>query len=340
MLSPKLEFIVGLIGTACIAGMALLLLIVHAAIVRLALRMFEYTPPLNADLSAADDRAERFEILTGDNIRLSACLFRPAAQPPRGLVVFSHELGADKWSAMSYCEALYRAGFNVLAFDFRSHGESDGVPGYSPIHWLTTGEVQDLQSVLSYVDSRPDLRDLPLGLFGISRGAGTSLVVAAQSPRVRCVCSDSAYTTRSMTRLYARRWMTLFVPAWAAERIPSWHIDMTITVAWWISQLKRHCRYVAIESYLPQLSGLPVSLISGKRDTYVHPDIAKSVFERIGGDQSTLWIVPGAKHNQARNVATAEYDERLVKFFDQACKPAVESPDVAQPALEEVRDVL
>lgn len=325
----------GLIGTACIAGTALLLLIIHAAIIRLALRMFEYTPPLNAEVSTPDDHAERIEILTADNVRLSACLFRVTARSARGLVVFSHELGADKWSAMSYCEALYRAGFNLLAFDFRCHGESDRVIGYEPIHWLTTGEAEDLRSVLDYVDSRDDLRALPLGLFGISRGASASLLAAAQSPQVRCVCSDSAYTTRSMTRLYARRWMTLFVPAWAAERVPSWHIDMTITVAWWISQLKRRCRYVALESYLPQLKGLPVSLISGKRDTYVHPDIAKSVFERIGGDQATLWIVPHAKHNQARAVATAEYDERLVKFFEQALQ--VDAADV-RSNLEEVRD--
>lgn len=297
--------------------MALVLVIAHVAIVRLALRMFEYAPPLKVDDSEADPRAEVVRFSTSQGNALAGCLFRQTHRSARGLILFCHELGADKWSAMTYCEGLFAQGYDVFAFDFRNHGESDRVSGYEPIHWLTTGEVDDARAALRYVQDRNDLKDLPLGLYGISRGGCAALALATEDPSIRCVCADSAYTTRSMTRLYARRWMTLFVPTWAANLVPLWHIDLTITIAWWISQWKRGCRYVRQERALRQLKNRPVTLISGKRDTYVLPEIAMKVYQHIGGDEATLWIVPGAKHNQARSVMTAEYDARLVEFFSQ-----------------------
>lgn len=301
---------------------------VHAAIVRLALRMFEYAPPLHANETSPDLRAEVVNFPTSEKETLAAALYRHRDRKSRGLILFCHELGADKWSTMSYCEGLWDAGFDILALDFRNHGDSDEHVGYEPIHWLTTYEVDDVQSALRFIAEHPDLSQMPLHVYGISRGGAAALVAAAECPTVKSVCTDGAYTTLSMTRLYARRWLTLFVPAWTAKLVPGWHIDMTIAIAWRISQFKRLCRYVSIEASLPKLADRPVMLISGKRDTYVLPDIAMWIYESIPGDERTLWIVPNAKHNQARTVHREQYDERLVEFFSQS--------EAAQPTADEV----
>ncbi len=297
---------------------AIAIIAVHAAIVRLALRMFEYAPPLNANETSPDCRAEVVNFPTSEKETLAGALFRHRDRTARGLILFCHELGADKWSAMAYCEGLWDAGFDILAFDFRNHGDSDEHVGYEPIHWLTTYEVDDVESALRFIAEHPDLSRMPLHLFGISRGGAAALVASAECPAVKSVCTDGAYTTQSMTRLYARRWLTLFVPAWMAKLVPGWHIDMTISIAWRISQFKRMCRYANIEASLPKLANRPVMLISGKRDNYVLPDIAMWIYESIPGDERTLWIVPNAKHNQARSVIREQYDERIVEFFAQS----------------------
>ena len=320
----------------------------HAAIVRMALRMFEYSPPLNVDETQPDPRAEVVYFPTPEGETLAAALYqrrrttpRPVEEPVvaralnsrgidfdtgdaqetftqtpcRGLVLFCHELSADKWSAMKYCEGLWNAGFDILALDFRSHGQSEADTRTGPMHWLTTNEVIDVQAALRFIADHPDLSQLPLGLFGVSRGGGAALVAGALDERVQAVCTDGAYTTHSMTRLYARRWLTLIVPAWMARLIPEWHVSMTIFFASRWSEWRRCCRYVTLEKSLPQLKDRPVLLINGKRDTYVLPEIARSIYDSIGGEERSLWIVPDAKHNQARTLATEHYDERLVEFF-------------------------
>jgi fermentation-respiration switch protein FrsA (DUF1100 family) len=57
-------------------------------------------------------------------------------------------------------------------------------------------------------------------------------------------------------------------------------------------------------------------MIHGEGDTYIKPDMARSLYERASGTKK-LWIVPKAKHNQALHVAGAEYNRLVVEFFDR-----------------------
>ena len=234
-------------------------------------------------------------------------------------------------SAMLYCSALSRAGFHVLTFDFRNHGDSDSMPGYVPLHWLTKYEVIDLNAVIDYVYSRPDLNELPLGLFGISRGGGAALYVAARRSEVLQVATEGAFATEMLMMSHTRHFIPIVIPPLVAKFIPDWHVRMTVAIARWISQLRRGCRYVKLERVLPKLANKPTLIIAGKRDTYVLPEVAEGL-ARLIGQPEALWSVPKAKHNLARAVNPAEYDRRLVEFFsslDQSVEN-LESPSASQ----------
>lgn len=303
-----------------ITGLAVLmvaLLVLELVTARSVMRMFEHAPPLNAREHALDPRAERLLIETGDGLTLHGSLYLPCEAPPRGLVLFCHELGGDHWSAMAYAGGLYRAGFAVLAFDFRGHGQSDTMFGYEPLHWLTEFEMDDVRSAIRFIGEREDLCDLPLGLFGVSRGGGAALAAAAESDAVVCVVADGAYTAHSMMRLYARRWITLFIPVWLERWFPQFIVQGTLAIARWLSEFRRGCRYVILERYLPALRNRAVLLINGKRDNYVQPEIAELLQAEIGPGNASLWIVPGARHNQSRETVPTEYDARLIEFFLQ-----------------------
>ena len=56
-------------------------------------------------------------------------------------------------------------------------------------------------------------------------------------------------------------------------------------------------------------------MIHGGDDTYIKPEMARSLFKRIRQPKE-LWVVQGAKHNQAFQVAGAEYATRMTRFFD------------------------
>ncbi len=279
------------------------------------LRIFEKQLPLTSDYVDPSSLAERIEFPTTGNLHLRGNLQLPLQQSPRGLVVFCPELNGSHWSANWYCQGLLKAGFVVLAFDFRSQGESDCQPGYEPLHWVTDYEVADVNAALQYVMSREDLQGLDVGLMGISRGGGAALAAAAENEIVHRVATEGAFSTAAMHLYFTTRWASMYIPDWIQRWIPEWHLRWTLAFSRWISQRRRNCRYTKLERLLPKLRNRPTLLIAGRSDSYVPQQIPEAMAARIGGSQCELWIVRKAKHNRARNVDPATYDSRLVAFF-------------------------
>lgn len=308
----------GWIVVAVAAAVLLLNALIHLFFALLILPVFERKLPFNVEPSAPKLDAERIEIPTTHELTLRGSLYRQASQPARGLIVFCPELGGNHWSAMTYCEALWVAGFDILAFDFRNQGESDSMPGYEPMHWLTEYEVADALAVCNYVSEHRELSLLPLGLFGISRGGAAALAAAARCPDARCIACESTFSTMSLMTHYTLRWASLYVPDWVMRPIPGWHLTTTLHVVQWLSQLRRRCRYTNLERLLSRLRDRPVWLIAGKRDSYVPPEIARMLCVRIGAACQGVWVVPKAKHNGSRPVEPQLYDRRLGEFFSRA----------------------
>ena len=55
-------------------------------------------------------------------------------------------------------------------------------------------------------------------------------------------------------------------------------------------------------------------MIHGAKDTYIGPEIARSLFARAG-EPKEFWLVPLAKHNRCREVQPEAYAERIRHFF-------------------------
>ncbi len=315
-------------------------LIVRAVAVLAILPILERSPPFAVEAIAPSPTAEQVTFASSDGVTLRGSLHLPNNGPPRALVIFCPELGGDHWSASWYCRALLGAGFAVFAFDFRNQGESDRLPGYLPIHWLTEYEVRDAKAAIDFVCQRPDLEKLPIGLFGMSRGGSAALVAAAQSPDVRCVACEGVFSISTMSLHYTLRWSSLYFPQWIMRLLPIWHIRTTLVLTRWASQLRRHCRYVVLEDWLGKLDNRSVLMIVDGRDTYVLPEISETLFEKFPQATSRRWLVKTAKHNLAREVDPEEFDRRIVDFFSQlAPRPAAPLPEpsvVPKPWLERI----
>lgn len=297
-----------------LAGLLLAEVLIQIRAVRVVLALIENSPPFRIESLPPDPDAERLEMRTQDGLTLRGSLYRQTERAPRGLIVFCHEYGNNHWSSMLYASALWKAGFSVMSFDFRNLGESDCQAGYEPLHWLTQYEVTDLNAVIDYIQQQPDLKDLPLGLFGISRGGSAALYAASVRPEVKAVACEGAFGTWLMLLAHARRWISLIVPERLAELIPWWHVKFTLWLALSVSQFRRNCRYSALERVLPQLNKKPLLVIAGERDTYVLPEVPIEIC-RLAGQPEALWLVANAKHNLGRLVDSEEYDQQLVEFF-------------------------
>ncbi len=299
--------------------------------VRFSLPIFEHRPPIRAELYPADPSAESTTFSTRDGLRLAASWWRTPSAVPRGVILFCHELDSNRWSALTYCEGLLAAGFHVFAFDFRNHGDSQPLAGYTPVHWATEHEINDIRAAVACLQAHPEFGHLPLGIFGISRGGTAALVAAAGCDGIRCVAADGALACVEMQAHYTDRWGRLYFPDWVFRVVPLWHKAFTLWLVRTLSEWRQGYKYAIVERAAGRLRHKPVLLVSGGRDTYVNPEITQQLHARTGQAAATgLWIVPGAKHNMSRQTAAQDYDARLVDFFSILDSTNRDLPEVAQ----------
>jgi fermentation-respiration switch protein FrsA (DUF1100 family) len=64
-----------------------------------------------------------------------------------------------------------------------------------------------------------------------------------------------------------------------------------------------------------------VFLIGGSLDRTVSPELVRGLYARAGVPKE-LWIVPGAHHGDYGLVASEEYQQRLLAFFDRTLQGA------------------
>jgi fermentation-respiration switch protein FrsA (DUF1100 family) len=258
--------------------------------------------------------AEDVHFVTEDGLDLVGCYLKSPV-PRKGVVLFGVEFGSNRWSCVPYCDRLRANGFDVFSFEFRSQGESAPMPGYEPLQWVTHYEVLDVQAAIAYLKSRADADPRGIGFFGISKGGSAGLLAAAPDPYVRCFVTDGIFATYSTMLPYMRKWITIYSPHRLLQKLfPLWFYGLIGMAALRRIRKASGCRFPHLERAMPRLSPRPLFMIHGGADTYIKPAMAQSVFARARAPKE-LWVVEGAKHNQALNVAGKEYQQRIVDFF-------------------------
>src|SRR5690606_12273528 len=124
---------------------------------------------------------EEVSISTADGVRLAGWWLPQPASERLVIGLAGHRSRKD--SLLGIGSGLWRAGYNVLLFDWRSRGQSDVAQ-----HSLAYYEQRDAEAALAYALGRmPAAR---IGLIGYSMGASIAILLAARSPDVRAVVAD------------------------------------------------------------------------------------------------------------------------------------------------------
>jgi len=277
-------------------------------------RIFEEKPFFIIPRGEPVPGAEDVSFQTPDGLTLRGCYLR-ATGPRRGVILFGLEYGSNRWSCVPYCQNLLANGFDVFAFERRNQGESDRMPGYEPLQWITNWEVVDTQAAIAYLKTRPDANPAGIGLFGVSKGGGAGLLAASRNPYVRCCVTDGAFATYTTMVPYMRKWVGIYSRRhFLRAYVPSWFYGLIGRAGLRRIGRARHCRFPHLERAIARLAPRPLLMIHGANDTYIKPDMARALFD-LAGEPKEFWLVEGAKHNQALNVANGEYQRRVLEFF-------------------------
>lgn len=117
-----------------------------------------------------------------------------------GLVLFAHGSGSSRHSKRNRWVAgvLQQRGLATLLFDLLTEEEAQDRRTVFNIALLA----RRVGQAIDWVERRPDLQRLPLGLFGASTGAAAALLAAAQKPtKVAAVVSRGGRPDLAMEAL-------------------------------------------------------------------------------------------------------------------------------------------
>ncbi len=280
-------------------------------------RIFQEKPLFIVPRGEPDPRAEDVVLTAADGLLLRGCYLRTTAPQRRGVILFGLEFGSNRWACKQYCQSLLEAGYDIFAMEPRNHGDSERDPHYEPLQWVTDRDVADMRTAVEYLRRRLDADPRGIGLFGISKGGSTGVIVAASDPWIRCVVTDGMYGTHTTMVPYMQRWIQIYSGAHRIQRaLPVWFYSLIGTLGVKKVARNRGVHYPSVEKAAARLYR-PLLMIHGEADTYIKPDMARKIFDRATGEPKKLWIVPKAKHNQALHVAGEEYNRMVVEFFDR-----------------------
>lgn len=278
-------------------------------------RIFEEKPLFVIPHGKPAPGAEDVHFETSGGLTLRGC-YLSGRGPRKGVILFGLEFGSNRWACVPYCSALLDRGYDVFAYEPRNQGESDKDSAYHPLQWVTDRDITDMRAALTYLKKRKDAPADGVGVFGVSKGGSVALEVAAGDPWVRCVATDGAYGTYTTLVPYMRRWVSIYVKSSKRVRnfVPDWFYGRIGMFAVRESARRRGVTFVPVERALRRLNK-PLLMIHGAADTYIKADMAQSLHARAASAKKSLWLVAGAKHNQALVRAGDDYIRKLAAFF-------------------------
>jgi len=218
-------------------------------------------------------------------------------------IVIAHGYGGNKAGCLDYAEFLHKASYNLLLFDFRAHGESEG-------NWTSNGyyESDDIIAAVNYLKENFSTYAEKIGVLGISMGGKAAIIASAKTEEIDAVVADSApagfiesMNLRERVGMKSSKVISLFV----IEDLVSYLYELQTGIS--------EDRNKAL-NYVDRMNSAML-IIHGDKDGIVPVKDAYLLYERAKGPKS-IWIVNNTGHHGAHQWHRVEYEGNVIRFFD------------------------
>jgi pimeloyl-ACP methyl ester carboxylesterase len=217
-------------------------------------------------------------------------------------VVLLHGAGSTRSAVLDHSAVLARAGYGVLLFDARGHGESDGRA--MDFGWY--GD-RDVNGAVRFLAQQPDVGSGRILAVGLSMGGEEAIGAAATNPRICGVVAEGV-TGRTAAD---RSWLSgaYGIRGFAQESLDRLTYGL-------VDLLTPASPPPSLRSAVEQMAPRRVLLIAALR-VKGEPHAADH-FE--GGSPHTVevWVAPGAGHTGALEARQSEWIDRVTKFLASA----------------------
>jgi dipeptidyl aminopeptidase/acylaminoacyl peptidase len=217
------------------------------------------------------------------------------------IIIMQHGYKSTRSEMLNEAEMAYRHGYGVPVSSIRAHDYSEG-------QLITFGmyEVQDMEAWYQYLLTRDDIDPDKIGILGNSYGGMLSIQFAAQNKNIKAVVANSAFSSLNDTVATSVKHFTglpefPFVPliVFWAERETGFKTQDIDTTKW-----------------IANISPRPVFLMQGGADTVISASSGQRLYN-AAREPKELWFDPALGHVEFDTERAAEYETRVVAFFDK-----------------------
>jgi fermentation-respiration switch protein FrsA (DUF1100 family) len=252
-------------------------------------------------LQRTSAKKEDFEVRAPDGATLRGWKIRPQA-PSGDWVLLFHGVSDNRTGMLGSAELLLRHHFSLVMMDARAHGVSGGAT--ATYGW---NERLDTVAVTQALFSTENVHHLYA--LGVSMGAAIALQSAAVEPRIEAVVAEAPFASlREVSYDYAGLgvspllgesllWPASFFAMREVERTGQFDPD-DVSPEWAVAQ-----------------RAFAVLLICDGRDHRIPCRHAERIYRAARGKKE-LWMVQGAGHAAAVGAMPREYEDRVVRFFN------------------------
>ena len=201
--------------------------------------------------------------------------------------------------------------FNILLFDFRAHGQSEG-----RIISIGCHEYQDVIAATEFMKNATQMQDvsLPLILLGISMGGASAIKAASELPTLcDALIIDSTFSDlrKIMIKGFTIKSGLPYYPFFPVIR--------------WMFENAADCSISAMNSafYAKKISK-PVMLIHSCNDNFISPANTLKIYENLNQSKySKVWIGPKCRHGWLHSYYSDLYRKKVSKFLRNSINTTV-----------------
>jgi len=245
----------------------------------------------------------------------------------KATVVICHGFMCDKFDVGFVRQLFPKGKYNFLSFDFRAHGED------AKGQYCTFGrdEALDVKAAADFVKNDPELKKLPVYVYGFSMGAVASIEAQAKDPSLfQAMILDCPFDTSENVVKKALEDLKFSLFGYEFE-MPGKQLIENYAFHPYVQEFVKfllktvaHMDAKNVQTYIYRFSpkesikqvAVPCMFIHCKKDKRVSVSAIQSIYEGARGPK-WLWITNGRGHYDSIFYSPERYAKRITSFFDQ-----------------------
>jgi len=243
--------------------------------------------PINFSDTLPSDHGYKFknvEIVSKGEIKLHGWVIHTPKEVIKGVIVFSHGNTGSVNNHFGFCSWLLKEGYDVLMFDYRGYGKSEGEPERQ-------GLVDDVIASIDYAGNQKEWAKLPIISFAHSLGVAKTVVALdqmKQKARVKAAIFWAGFSS------YVKM----------AEEIVGNRADEIVT------------NELSPIDHLDKLKTIPKLFVHGKKDKVIPFSHSEEMYERSNGSKKLMLSDDGG-HNNALWKNDKKLQKQIIAWLEK-----------------------